>query len=391
MAFGDPCNVTGSVPYGPCPAPNERCSPVSGTIGVCQPANLPDPGSPNYPYPGPGSIPPNLVCNGGYSPEWNPTTMQWFCPTGPAAPPASDDGCPPGQHRGGGHPGNPCRPDQPGTPGTPTDPTTTTSQVPRFYAPDFFSYLFSGQLGAGVPQPQGDLLSLLSGSLFNQSAGLFGISPLQQWQMNSQDFGPLGRPDAIGARQRAVRRLGPEPDTRDVSVLGLPGGGAALGYIDPAWRFDTRTTTTGGSPSAPAPPAPGGGGNPCGGDTGGCPPGQHRGGCHPGNPCRPDSAPAPSPAPAPGTPAPSPAPAPAPGGGGNPCGSTQGCPPGQHRGGCHPGNPCKPDYTFTSSLLGSATKQPQSFGNATSLLNPGSFSAGIGKPGLFTSQILGGR
>ncbi len=318
-----------------------------------------------------------------------------FCETDPVAnpvpgtstnPPNNGD-CPPGTHRGGGHPGNPCRADQPGTPSGGTGPSTVTEQLRRFYTNDWENYLWTGETEQGVPQPQGSLLSTLQNQLFQSLVGQWGIDRVQDQQEQFQDrrTGPGTRPQ--GSRMRTPM-FSTEP--RDVGVLGLQGGAAAYGYVDPSWRFDTRTTTTGGSGGA-TPPAtpPGGGSNPCGGDTMGCPPGHHRGGCHPGNPCRPDgggppvgeAAPAPTPTQPPNSgtgnpPGPTPGPI-AQGGGGNPCGGTQGCPPGQHRAGCHPGNECKPDQpmlglrgpsqtTPLTSLLGAfsgkTSSGPQMFG-----------------------------
>jgi hypothetical protein len=338
--------------------------------------------------------PPDPPCAIGYSKILNPGGFYECLPCN-AQPrpevPAPDPSCPPGQHRGGGHPGNPCRPDNDPTVPSGGGSTTSTTRTNRFYVPSWEDYFWSGQVGANIPQPQGDLLNLLSGGLFQQAAGQYGIAGIQDAQRNAQ--GPIIRRETLGRVGRPEGRTTPRLDAllaegvaRPTSVLGLQGGGAALGYIDPSWMFDTRTVTTGGGGGGGAPvpgtptPTPGSGGNPCGG-TQGCPPGQHRAGCHPGNPCRPDGAstPAPTPAPAPGAPAPTPGPTPAPAPpepSGNPCGGQQGCPPGQHRAGCHPGNPCRPDNTLTSSILTSAQKPKTSGGsNAYNLLNPGTFGA----------------
>lgn len=67
----------------------------------------------------PSGRPPTSTCPSGTSQVWDPYRQTWTCsssgpvpnPNPPSAPtPPVGVPCPPGQHRGGGHPGNPCKP-----------------------------------------------------------------------------------------------------------------------------------------------------------------------------------------------------------------------------------------------------------------------------------------
>jgi len=284
--------------------------------------------------------PPNLNCPSETHQEWDPIALRWVCvqnqTTPPPPPPAAEPGgiqCPPGERPNPG--GTRCVPIA-APPSTPGGTQTITDLLARFYTPNWDDYLLSGQLGTGVAQPTGDLLDLLRNSLFQQSVGRYGISPMQQWQLADQFRPHHTPPDRGGGGARDTRggRFPVDPGERPEGILGLAGGAAALGYIDPSWLHDwtTRTVSTPGSTPGTTPGVP------------------------------------------PGVPTTSPGPAP-----GNPCGGLQGCPPGQHRGGCHMGNPCKPDSVMTAQVLGSRP-QVSTMNNPAALLNPG---------GLTTSQVLG--
>lgn len=99
------------------------------------------------------------------------------------------------------------------------------SLLSRFFTPNWSDYLATGALETGVPQPEGGLLGLLQSNLFQTAVGRYGILPQQQWMSQPNQTVPM-------------------PETRQVPVLGLPGGGAAYGYIDPKWKFDTTFTTS---------------------------------------------------------------------------------------------------------------------------------------------------
>lgn len=119
-------------------------------------------------------------------------------------------------------------------------PQTLQQLLARFYTSNFKDYVNTGNLAAGVPQPQGTLLDLLAGQGFQnliaryeqppQSGGRQGEVPFPTRQL-------FLRPGDV-YNDQAHRGL-------PTSVLGLSGGAAAYGYIDPAWMFDKPWTGAG--------------------------------------------------------------------------------------------------------------------------------------------------